>query len=147
MTLDHKALRATYDMTEMVAEDYRKFEPPLAQSDWFHVTRGMANALSVLEQRVMGEIDKEANQEVKAHGLRGSVLTFVRCSKPPALAKRLIHGRYGQKRFSDTYYKKYGQGNRRTIEGWGNYLPKQHEIRCIRRHRWKRSQFQLIPAA
>ena len=35
----------------------------------------MANVLSVHERRAMGEIDKEANQEVKAHGLRGSVLT------------------------------------------------------------------------
>ena len=75
ITLDHKALRATYDMTEIVAEDCRKFEPPPAESDWFHLARGMANALSVHERRAMGEIDKEANQEVKAYGLRGSVLT------------------------------------------------------------------------
>ena len=84
--VDHTAQRTTYDMAEMVMEDYRKFGPSLTERGWFDSAPGMSNALCVHVRRV-----KEANQGVKAHWLVGVLLICVKreASKPASVVSRV----------------------------------------------------------
>ena len=73
--VDHQAQSATYEIAEIVVKDYRKFGPPLAENDWFDLARCMASEF--MSEGARDEIVKEAEQEVKAHGLGASVLTRI----------------------------------------------------------------------
>ena len=73
--MDHQAQSATHEIAEIVVKDYRKFGPPLAENDWFDLARCMASAF--MSEGARDEIVKEAEQEVKAHGLGATVLTRI----------------------------------------------------------------------
>ena len=63
MPVDHKAQRATYDMAEMVAEDCRKFCPPLPESDWCEARLTLSAFMSEeLRVKLSGKLTNESKR-------------------------------------------------------------------------------------